>query len=318
MRKWIVGLVLAALVVAGVAGATSSDQGRRLAGPFCVGKRYLQPIGARTQLQAILRAGVVRSVAVGQPCRPWEIRKLGLAVPRIPGPAGPKGDQGDKGNTGATGATGTTGVKGDTGATGAPGPKGDTGLTGATGATGPAGATGPMGPPGTAGAVGQKGDKGDKGDTGPPGASGDTDSLGHDALKGIVDEAKRTGSLKEAVEHYALQHGIDNIDVLFPDARAVTDSPEFDSRRVEWVSGVLNGTKHSPFSRIKSLVADITFDEARARGYIKGNLKKEEWFGVSKRVTTPSTVYKKQKLDRDDILDITDFDVVMASTILVI
>jgi len=179
MRKWIVGLVLAALVVAGVAGATSSDQGRRLAGPFCVGKRCLQPIGARTQLQAILRAGVVRSVAVGQPCRPWEIRKLGLAVPRIPGPAGPKGDQGDKGNTGATGATGTTGVKGDTGATGAPGPKGDTGLTGATGATGPAGATGPMGPPGTAGAVGQKGDKGDKGDTGPPGASGDTDSLGH-------------------------------------------------------------------------------------------------------------------------------------------
>jgi len=135
--------------------------------------------------------------------------------------------------------------------------------------------------------------------------------LSHDALKGIVDEAKRTGSLKEAVEHYALQHGIDNIDVLFPDARAVTDSPEFDSRRVEWVSGVLNGTKHSPFSRIKSLVADITFDEARARGYIKGNLKKEEWFGVSKRVTTPSTVYKKQKLDRDDILDITDFDVVM-------
>lgn len=135
--------------------------------------------------------------------------------------------------------------------------------------------------------------------------------LTHDALKGIVDEAKRGGSLKEAVEHYALQHGIDNIDVLFPDARTVTDSPEFDMRRVEWVSGVLNGTKHSPFTRIKSIVADITFDDARARGYIKGNLKKEEWFGVSKRVTTPSTVYKKQKLDRDDILDITDFDVVM-------
>ncbi len=135
--------------------------------------------------------------------------------------------------------------------------------------------------------------------------------LTHDALKGIVDEAKRVGSLKEAVEHYALQHGIENIDVLFPDARAVTDSPEFDMRRVEWVSGVLNGTKHSPFTRIKSIVADLTFEDARARGYIKGNLKKEEWFGVSKRVTTPSTVYKKQKLDRDDILDITDFDVVM-------
>ena len=134
--------------------------------------------------------------------------------------------------------------------------------------------------------------------------------LSHDALKGIVEDAHRSGSLKEAFESYAIKHGIENIDVLFPDARNVTDSPEFDSRRIEWVSGVLNGTRHSPFTRIKSIVADITFDEARARGYIKGNLKKEEWFGVSKRVTTPSTIYKKQKLDRDDILDITDFDVV--------
>jgi hypothetical protein len=134
--------------------------------------------------------------------------------------------------------------------------------------------------------------------------------LTHDALKGIVSEAQRSGSLKEAFEQYAFKHGIENIDVLFPDARAVTDSPEFDMRRVEWVSSVINGTKHTPFSRIKSVVADLTYDEARARGYIKGNLKKEEWFGVSKRVTTPSTVYKKQKLDRDDILDITDFDVV--------
>ena len=134
--------------------------------------------------------------------------------------------------------------------------------------------------------------------------------LTHDAIKGIVEDAHRTGSLKEAVEAYALKHGIENIDVLFPDARTVTDTPEFDSRRVEWVSGVINGTKHTPFSRIKSIVADITFDEARAKGYIKGNLKKEEFFGVSKRVTTPSTIYKKQKLDRDDIIDITDFDVV--------
>jgi Caudovirus prohead serine protease len=134
--------------------------------------------------------------------------------------------------------------------------------------------------------------------------------LTHDAIKGIVEDAQRVGSLKEAVEAYALQHGIDNIEVLFPDARNVTDTPEFDARRVEWVSGVINGTKHSPFSRIKSLVADITFEEARARGYIKGTLKKEEFFGVSKRVTTPTTVYKKQKLDRDDIIDITDFDVV--------
>jgi Caudovirus prohead serine protease len=136
-------------------------------------------------------------------------------------------------------------------------------------------------------------------------------TLTHDDIKGIVSDAQRSGSLKEAVEHYALKHGIDNIEILFPDARSVTDSPEFDSRRVEWVSNVMNGTKHSPFSRIKSLVADITFDEARARGYIKGNFKKEEWFAVSKRSTTPSTVYKKQKLDRDDIVDITDFDIVM-------
>ena len=135
--------------------------------------------------------------------------------------------------------------------------------------------------------------------------------LTHDAIKGIVQEAHKIGSLKEAVENYAFQHGIENIEVLFPDARSITDTPEFDQRRVEWVSNVMNGTRHSPFSRIKSLVADITFDEARARGYIKGNLKKEEWFGVSKRLTTPTTVYKKQKLDRDDIIDITDFDVVV-------
>ena len=135
--------------------------------------------------------------------------------------------------------------------------------------------------------------------------------LSHDAVKGIVDDAQRGGSLKEAVEAYALKHGIDNIDILFPDARTISDTPEFDQRRVEWVSGVINGVRKSPFSRIKSLSADLTFEDARAKGYIKGNLKKEEFFGVSKRVTTPSTIYKKQKLDRDDIIDITDFDVVM-------
>jgi hypothetical protein len=134
--------------------------------------------------------------------------------------------------------------------------------------------------------------------------------LSHDEIAGIVEDAKKNGSLKGAVEAFALKHGIENIEVLFPDARAVDATPEFDKRRTEWVAGVINGTKHSPFSRIKSLVADLTFDEARAKGYIKGNFKKEEWFGVSKRVTTPSTVYKKQKLDRDDIIDITDFDVV--------
>jgi hypothetical protein len=93
--------------------------------------------------------------------------------------------------------------------------------------------------------------------------------LTHDAIKGIVADAQKMGSLKEAVEAYALQHGIDNIDILFPDARNVTDTPEFDQRRVEWVSSVINGTKHSPFSRIKSVVADITFDEARAKGTAK-------------------------------------------------
>ena len=134
--------------------------------------------------------------------------------------------------------------------------------------------------------------------------------LSHDAIKGIVADAQKSGSLKAAVEAYALQHGIENIEVLFPDARSLTDTPEFDARRMEWVSSVINGTKHSPFSRIKSVVADITHDEARALGYIKGNLKKEEFFSVSKRTTTPATVYKKQQLDRDDIVDITDFDVV--------
>jgi hypothetical protein len=136
------------------------------------------------------------------------------------------------------------------------------------------------------------------------------DVLSHDAIRGIVEDARKIGSLKEAVEAYAFKHGIDNIETLFPDAQAITNTPEFDQRRVEWVKGVMEGTRHSPFSRIKSLVADITFDEARAKGYVKGNMKKEEWFGVSKRVTTPTTVYKKQKLDRDDIIDITDMDVV--------
>jgi hypothetical protein len=135
--------------------------------------------------------------------------------------------------------------------------------------------------------------------------------LSHDAMKGIVEEAARGGSLKEAVQDYAFKHGIEDIDVLFPDARNVTDTPEWDKRRTEWVSEVLNKVRKSPFSRIKSIVADITHEEARARGYIKGTLKKEEYFGLTRRVTTPSTVYKKQQLDRDDIIDITDFDVVL-------
>ena len=135
-------------------------------------------------------------------------------------------------------------------------------------------------------------------------------SLSHEDVQGIVASAMKNGSLKDAVEDYALQHGIDNIGLMFPDATAVTNTPEFDKRRTEWVAGVIGGTRHTPFSRIKSLSADLTFDAARAKGYIKGNMKKEEFFGVGKRVTTPTTIYKRQKLDRDDIIDITDFDVV--------
>lgn len=134
--------------------------------------------------------------------------------------------------------------------------------------------------------------------------------LSHSDVKEIVASAVKGGSLKEAVQEYALKHGIENIDVLFPDAKAIASAPEFDKRRTEWVAGVLNGARKTPFARIKSLTADLTFDEARAKGYIKGEFKKEEFFAVSKRVTTPTTIYKKQKLDRDDIIDITDFDVV--------
>jgi Phage capsid family len=135
-------------------------------------------------------------------------------------------------------------------------------------------------------------------------------SLTHSDITGIIADATKTGSLKDAVENFALSHGIDDIETLFPDAVALDKVPEFLKRRTEWVSKVLGAARKSPFSRIKTLSADLTVDEARAKGYIKGTLKKEEFFGVSKRVTTPTTVYKKQKLDRDDMVDITDFDVV--------
>jgi hypothetical protein len=131
-----------------------------------------------------------------------------------------------------------------------------------------------------------------------------------DDVRGIVKKMEKTGSLKEAVEDYALQHGITDIDILFPDAKAATGVVELEKRRTEWVSSVLNGTRHTPFSRIKTFTADLTQDEARAKGYVKGNYKIEEWFGVTKRTTGPTTIYKKQKLDRDDILDITDFDII--------
>lgn len=145
-------------------------------------------------------------------------------------------------------------------------------------------------------------------------------SLSHDDVKTIVDNAKKQGSLKEAVENYLehtgitvggeLRHGIENIEYLFPDAKTLESSPAFISRRMEWVDKVLSSVRKSPFSRIKTITADITPDEARARGYIKGNMKNEEYFALAKRETTPQTIYKKQKLDRDDVIDIVDLDVV--------
>lgn len=133
--------------------------------------------------------------------------------------------------------------------------------------------------------------------------------LSHDELNEIKENWKRGGSMKQAVEEFALKHGIENLDLLFPDPKLVGEV-EFDARRMEWVDGVINGTKKSPMSRIKTMFADITMEAARARGYIKGNLKKEEWFALTKRTTSPTTVYKKQKLDRDDILDATDLNIV--------
>ena len=136
------------------------------------------------------------------------------------------------------------------------------------------------------------------------------DYLSHSEIDAIFSDAQRNGSLKAAAQEAALAHGIDNIDYLFPDARNVTDTPEFITEPDEWVAKVMNGTRHTPFARIKTLYADITEADARAKGYIKGNRKVEEVFNLLKRVTTPTTIYKKQKLDRDDIVDITGFDVV--------
>lgn len=134
--------------------------------------------------------------------------------------------------------------------------------------------------------------------------------LSHSDMETIINDAKRYGSLKESFLAHAEDYGIDNIDYLFPDAKNVTPTPEFIKRDTDWVQKVMSGVHHTPFSRIKSMFANITEDEARAKGYIKGNLKKEEVFSLLKRTTTPTTIYKKQKLDRDDVVDITDFDVV--------
>lgn len=135
-------------------------------------------------------------------------------------------------------------------------------------------------------------------------------TISHDDLNAIVADAARVGSLRDAFNEYVVSHGIEDIDLLFPDAQNINTPPEFLKRRTEWVAVVLDNVKKSPFSRIKTMWADLTYAQARAKGYIKGNLKKEEFFRVARRVTQPTTIYKKQKLDRDDMIDITDFDVV--------
>lgn len=155
-------------------------------------------------------------------------------------------------------------------------------------------------------------------------------TISHSDMELILNDAKRIGSLKEAVnqhiENGVLSHSIDTTgmeaakgsqtygfndpSMLFPDYKALNATPEWISRNMDWVSKVMSKVHHTPFSRIKSLYANITEDEARAKGYIKGKLKKEEVFTTLKRTTDPQTIYKKQKLDRDDIIDIVDFDVV--------
>jgi HK97 family phage prohead protease len=132
--------------------------------------------------------------------------------------------------------------------------------------------------------------------------------LGGDGASGSLRQLVRSEKGKELM--HADTYGIDNIEILFPDAQALMATPKFVDRRQEWVKTFINGTSHSPFSRVKTAHADITADEARARGYIKGNMKVEEVFPVFKRTTGPAMIYKKQKLDRQDIIDITDFDVV--------
>jgi len=151
----------------------------------------------------------------------------------------------------------------------------------------------------------------------------------HDALNTVLEDGKKYGSLKESYEHHLSEGVLAHIDTdgmetsqdkqnyfvndpsfLFPEAKALNNPPEWIKRDMDWVDEVMGKTHHTPYSRIKSVFADITEDEARAKGYLKGKPKLEEVFTLLKRTTTPQTVYKKQKLDRDDILDITDFDVV--------
>jgi HK97 family phage prohead protease len=148
--------------------------------------------------------------------------------------------------------------------------------------------------------------------------------LAHADMETILKNAKRCGSLKEAVLQHADEHGDaiynnygikpnadgEGISMLFPEYKNLNNVPEFIKRDTGWVAQVMGGVHHTPFSRIKSMFADIREDEARALGYMKGDLKKEEVFSLLKRTTDPQTIYKKQKLHRDDVIDITSFDVV--------
>ena len=138
------------------------------------------------------------------------------------------------------------------------------------------------------------------------GAADDREVLSQSEFNVIKEEARRNGSMKDAF----IQHGITNIDYLFPDAQTIDNEPGFIKRKDDWVAKVMNKVHRTPFSRIKSVFANITADEARAKGYVKGKKKADEVFPLLKRVTTPVTVYKKQTLDRDDVVDIVDLDVV--------
>lgn len=132
------------------------------------------------------------------------------------------------------------------------------------------------------------------------------DVLSHSAMMEVINDAKQYGSMKES----ALQHGMTEIGLLYPEDHAINNVPKLITGNIGWVQKVMGGVHHTPFAKIKALFADITADEARARGYIKGKQKKEEIFALLKRSTSPQTVYKLQKMDRDDIIDITSFDVV--------
>ena len=127
-----------------------------------------------------------------------------------------------------------------------------------------------------------------------------------DELNAAMADGKRCGSMKDAF----IQHGIDDVEWLFPDDHVLDTPPHIIDNDQTWVGKVMNGVHHIPFSRIKSMSADLTEEDAQAKGYIKGNFKKEQVFGLLKRSTSPTTVYMKQKMDRDDIADITSFDVI--------